>query len=39
MRVFPIFMWSKLEKLFYTYFFPINTAIKAVNKLKKTIYY
>jgi len=32
-------MWSEFKKLFYTHFFPINTTIKAVNKLKEIIYY
>jgi len=32
-------MWPEFEKLFYTYFFLINTTAEAVNKLEGTIYY
>ncbi len=32
-------MWSKFDKLFYTYFFSINTVTEAINKLEETTYY
>ena len=37
--IFLITTWSEFEELFYLYFFLINTATKAINKLEEIIYY